>query len=311
MRTTILAAMAVAASTVLIGCDIEEFAGSSRFKEEFHYSYELKPGGRLSVESFNGSIEITGTDGDKVDISGTRYASTRELLSALQVDVVKTTDAVRIRAVRPSGRRGNMGASFTIRLPRKAEIERAETSNGSVRIEDVEGKARVVTSNGAVHALHLSGEVEATTSNGSIELTDSTGSAILKTSNGKISAMGVRGRFEAETSNASIEARVKEIDGALPLRLDTSNGAIRLTLEQNPRSEIRASTSNGSITLTAPSSFAARLKAGTSNGSISSAFNVGVEGGVKTKTRLEGTVNGGGPLVELDTSNGSINLEQL
>jgi DUF4097 and DUF4098 domain-containing protein YvlB len=311
MRTTILAAMTVAATSVLVGCDIEEFAGSSRFKEEFHYSYDLRPGGRLSVESFNGSIEIMGGTGDKVDISGTRYAATRELLSTLQVDVVKTDDAIRIRTVRPSGRRGNMGASYVIRLPRKVEIERAETSNGSVRIEDVEGRTRVVTSNGAVRALRLSGDIEASTSNGSIELNDSSGSAILKTSNGKITATGVRGRFEAETSNASIEARVLEVDGSLPLRLDTSNGAVRLTLEQSPRTDIRVSTSNGSITLTAPSSLAARLKAGTSNGSISSAFDVGSEGGVKTKTRLEGSLNGGGPVVELATSNGSINIEKL
>ncbi|MCW5976564.1 MAG: DUF4097 family beta strand repeat protein [Bryobacteraceae bacterium] len=311
MRTSILATMTIAAATILAGCDIEEFAGSSRFKEDFHYSYDLRPGGRLAVESFNGSIEITGGGGDKVEISGTRYASTRELLEALKVDVVQTDNSVRVRAIRPSGRRGNMGASFVIRLPRQVEIERAESSNGSIKIEDVEGRARLATSNGAIRAFRLNGDIEATTSNGSIELKESQGNAILRTSNGKITAMDIRGRFEAETSNASIEARVAELDGSRPLRLDTSNGAIRLTLEQTPKTDVRLSTSNGSITFVAPSSMAARLKAGTSNGSISSSFNVGPEGGVKTKNRLEGAVNGGGPLVELATSNGSINIEQL
>src|SRR5579871_5069839 len=30
------------------GCDIEDFGGFGRFTKDFHYSYELKPNGRLS-----------------------------------------------------------------------------------------------------------------------------------------------------------------------------------------------------------------------------------------------------------------------
>jgi len=36
------------------------FAGSSsRYKEDFHYSYPQTAGGRLVLENFNGSVEIT------------------------------------------------------------------------------------------------------------------------------------------------------------------------------------------------------------------------------------------------------------
>jgi len=66
-----------AALLALAGCDIDEaFADSQRFTEDFHHSYALKSGGRFELESFNGSVEISGWDQDKVEINGTKYAST-------------------------------------------------------------------------------------------------------------------------------------------------------------------------------------------------------------------------------------------
>lgn len=309
MRTRHLCILPVAAMTLLAACDLEEFAGSSRFKEEFHYSYKLNSGGRLAVESFNGSIEIQGWDKEEVEINGTRYASTKDLLSALKIDIVQSDDAVRIRTVRPSGRRGNMGASYVIHAPQQVELERIDTSNGRIHVEGIEGNARLRTSNGRVHVARLQGDVEVTTSNGRVELVETSGSAVLRTSNGSIKADGVRGHFEARTSNASIDAHLLEAGGSRPMKLHTSNGSVKLTMEQTPAGDIHASTNNGSITLYAPASLEVQLKADTSHGSISTEFDV--VGGVVKKTKLEGAVGGGGPLLELDTSNGSIKLLKL
>jgi hypothetical protein len=308
MRPILIAALAGAGLFVLAGCELDELAGSASVKEDFHYSHALKPGGRLAVETFNGSITISGWDREEVDISGTRQASSKELLDAMKIDIVPTAEAVRIRTVRPSGWRGNMGASFTIKAPRRLLVERAQSSNGSVHVEEIEGNVRLETSNGRIRAVRVRGDVEATTSNGSVELTECTGAANLKTSNGRIQADGVRGPFEATTSNAKIEARLLEVSGSLPTKLRTSNGAIQLTLEEPPKTDVVLTTSNGPITVRAPSSLAATVKASTSNGQISTSFRVA---GEKSKTRLEGTVGAGGPLLELATSNGSINLEPI
>jgi len=295
----------------LAGCDLEEFVGSARYKEDFRYSYELNSGGRLAVESFNGSIEIYGWDKEEAEITGTRYASSKELLDALEIDIVPSEDAVRIRAVRPSGRRGRMGASFTIHVPNRVELERITGSNGRIHVEATEGNARLKTSNGGVRLVRFQGDVEATTSNGSVDLAESGGSAVLKTSNGRIKADGVRGHFEASTSNGSIDARVVEADASRPTRLHSSNGSLRLTVESSPASDVHAITSNGSITLRLPASAKARVKASTRSSSITTDFDVAFEGGTKQKTRLEGTIGGGGPLLELSTSNGGIKLLKL
>lgn len=302
--------LAVGAGLLLpAGCQLEEVAGGARFKEDFHYSYHLKPGGRLAVETMNGSITVTGWEREEVDIAGTRYASSKEALEALKIDIVPTAEAVRIRTVRPSGRRGSMGASYTIRAPKRTMIERAVSSNGSIEIEAIQGNAVLETSNGRIRAARLEGDIEATTSNGAIELTGCSGAAILKTSNGRIQADGLRGPLEATTSNARIEARLLEASGSQPVKLRTSNGPIQLTLEKPPATDVVLTTSNGSITFRAPAPLAANVKASTSNGEISSGFDV--QGGERAKTRLTGTIGGGGPLVELETSNGDIRLEPL
>jgi DUF4097 and DUF4098 domain-containing protein YvlB len=293
----------------LAGCDFEEWGDTGRYKEDFHQSHALKSGGRLYVETLNGSIEVTGWDQETVDISGTKYASTQENLNALKIDIVATGDSVRIRTVRPSERRGNMGAKYFIKVPRKTALERLESSNGAVRVEDIEGPVRLRTSNGGLHVLRVRGDVEATTSNGGVELTEVLGRTVVKTSNGGIRASQVKGTFDVQTSNGGIRAELMDAEPGRPVRLASSNGSIELTMNRL-ENDIEASTSNSSITVRLPAAVAATLKAHTSNSSISSDFEVAARGEV-SKTHLEGTIGGGGRMVDLSTSNGSIKLVKM
>ena len=52
----------VASSLWLSSCYIGVGDWGEHFNKDFHSSYPLKPGGRLTVETFNGSVEITGWD---------------------------------------------------------------------------------------------------------------------------------------------------------------------------------------------------------------------------------------------------------
>ncbi len=296
---------------LLLGCDVVEIAGSARFREDFHYTYALKPGGRLSVENFNGSVEVRAWDKDEVDISGTKYASSEELLAALTIDVVATENFIQVRTVRPSGRRGNMGAKYVILAPRRIELDRIQSSNGSLTIEGLEGDARLKSSNGAIRVTDLSGDIEAETSNAAIELWGCDGSAVLDTSNGGIKADRVRGHFEATTSNAGVEATVAANGDSRPIRVRSSNGSVRLRFEQLPATDVYVTTSNAPITVSAPAALAVRLRASTSNAAIHTDFDVFVEAGQVGKSQLRGAIGGGGPLLELTTSNAGIQVKKL
>ncbi len=310
MRRILLSVWIGAGVVSLAGCEFENFVDSDRFKEDFSYSYPLKSGGKLSVENFNGSVEITGWEKDSVQVTGTKNAATEELLQAIKIDIVPSADAVRIRTIRPSERRGNMGARYVIRVPFKTELERVESSNGQIRVEGVEGMARLRSSNGSVKVWKAHGPLEATTSNASIDVQEFSGSAVLKTSNGSIKADGIRGYFEATTSNASIDARLLEIEGARPIKLGSSNGSITLALEALKGNDIIANTSNAGITVKLPSAIGAQVKASTTNSSITTDFDVSVRG-TQSKNQLEGTIGSGGPTLDLSTSNGSIKLLRL
>ena len=292
-----------------VGCDIEDFDSSDHYNADFHYG-PYKSVTRLTVENFNGSIELSGWDQDSVEISGVKHAGTKEMLDNLKIDVVNAGNSVQIRTVRPSERRGNMGAKYVIKVPRKIELERISSSNGSVRVTDIEGPARLRTSNGGIHATNLKGSLDAQTSNGGVEVLDLEGAAVLKTSNGRVHAEGVRGTLEAETSNGGINVHLTNAESGRPVKLETSNGSIDLTVDKTTQNDVHASTSNGGITVHMPPSIGARVQAHTSNGSISSDFEVQVKGQI-SKHSLDGTIGSGGPLLDLSTSNASIHLVKL
>ncbi|HTQ56901.1 MAG TPA: DUF4097 family beta strand repeat-containing protein [Bryobacteraceae bacterium] len=308
-----LLALPVAAGLLAcVGCDIDDWdvGGSERYTQDFHYSYPLQPGGRLTVENSNGSVEISGWDQNTVDISGTKYARTPELRDELKIEIDHSSDAVSIRTVRPSSRRGNMGAKYIIKVPRRTQLDRIVSSNGSIHALDVEGPARLRTSNGGVRAENLRGSLDAQTSNGGIDVQNLEGSASLHTSNGRVHAEDVRGSVEADTSNGGIHVRLVKPESGRPVKLETSNGSIELTMEAFNQNEIHASTSNGGITVRLPGQIAADLNAHASNSSISTEFEVATQGALE-KHHLEGKIGAGGPAIDLDTSNGSIRLLKM
>lgn len=292
------------------GCDIEELVSqASRFREDFSYRYPLKPGGAFSLDNFNGSVEVLGWEKEEVQVSGVKYAANERALQELRIQADVGPGAVRIRTVEPSERRGGAGARFLVRVPRQVELEHVVTSNGSIRVEDVKGDARLETSNGAITLRQLEGRVQAKTSNGSIIADQLSGDAVLRTSNGSIRLDRLQGALEASTSNASITARVTKPASNRPITLQTSNGSIDFTLGEINQNEVILTTSNASITARLPASLKARLKAQTSNGSIHSDFEILTRS--LSKTFVEGDIGGGGPMIQLTTSNGSIRLLSL
>jgi hypothetical protein len=273
----------------LTGCGIEQWGDSNRYQADFHQSHPMKSGDRLYIENFNGSVEIAGWDQQTADISGTKYASAEAILEALKIDVVASGDSIRVRTVRPSGHRGNMGARYVIRVPRGARLEQIQSSNGSLRIRDIDSAARLETSNGAIEVASVGGPIT------------------MHTSNGAIRADGVERGIEGTTSNAGIRVVLGKVEERRPVRLTTSNGSVELAVDDLGGGDVVVRTSNASITARLPQSVAADVKVRTSNGGLTNEFESSFQGRAE-KYSLDGTIGGGGPLLSLSTSNGSIRL---
>jgi DUF4097 and DUF4098 domain-containing protein YvlB len=307
MRSILLPLMAI----FLAGCDemdLSGLGGTDRYREDFHYSFPLTTGGTVRLDNFNGAVEISGWDRNTVEIDGTKYAKTEFRLKEMKIDIVPSASSIAIRTIPPIDRFGNAGARYTIHVPKKTVLAGIVSSNGSIRVEGIEGDTHLRTSNGSVHATMLVGPLDVQTSNGSVDVSEINGDTTLHSSNGTIRADVRKGRFGASTSNGSITAHLRDADSG-PVRLSSSNGHIELTMDA--AREVHATTTNSSITVRMPSSAAARVDAHTSNASITCDFDVSVRGGQMSKHHLEGTIGSGGPTLDLGTSNGSIKLLRL
>ena len=294
---------------LLAGCDAADWGDSRKYTEDFSYTYDLQPGGRLSVENFNGGVEVYAWDQPKVEITGTKFAAREEDLARIKIDISSAPNRIQIRTVRPTegSRRGSLGARYRIAVPRKTSLERVESSNGPVRVEGLEGEGRITTSNGPVRLTRHMGNVNLTTSNGPVDIHEVQGVINVTTSNGPVTADSLKGHLEATTSNGPIKVDITETQADRPLRLRTSNGPIQLALAARPASDVIATSSNGPITVRVGDNAGLRLKARTSNSRVQS--DLPVTGVVEqSKSRLEGTIGGGGPLLELTTSNGPIRI---
>src|SRR5215471_14589296 len=96
------AAAVAVAFLALTGCiEMGDWGDNERFKEDFHKTFPLDSGGAVTVDNYNGSIEILGWDQNSVEVTGTKYAATKDLLDQLKIEMEGEPRAVRIRSIRP------------------------------------------------------------------------------------------------------------------------------------------------------------------------------------------------------------------
>ncbi len=135
--------------------------------------------------------------------------------------------------------------------------------------------------------LPRSADLDVRTVNGEIEITGMAGEIRLRSTNGGIAVFDSAGSVSASTTNGGIKVELDELSGE-GMEFETTNGAIRVDLPATARASVNARTTNGSI---------------------DTDFAVAVRGTVR-RNRLEGDINGGGPRIDLRTTNGSIRLRE-
>lgn len=125
----------------------------------------------------------------------------------------------------------------------------------------------------------------------------------VSTVNGRLVVEGTRGRLEASTVNGS----VRIVNAGGELEAETVNGSVDVELtELGASDEVRISTVNGSVELDLPDDAAMNVKARTTNGRIRSDLPIAMN--EMSRNKLAGQINGGGALLSVSTTNGSIKI---
>lgn len=121
--------------------------------------------------------------------------------------------------------------------------------------------------------------------NGNIQVRDMTGDLRLETTNGRIRGVNLSGSTRAESTNGEVDLDYASLG---------ENGVI-------------AETTNGRVVVTMPKTQKARISVRVTNGGIDT-DNLTLETSEKSRKRLTATVNGGGPEVRLETTNGGVSI---
>ena len=111
------------------------------------------------------------------------------------------------------------------------------------------------------------------------------------------------GKIDAETTNGGIVAR--EVGG--PIEATTTNGGVEVELTQVARGGVKLECTNGGIKLRLPSDAAATISASVANGGID-ADGLKLETTDSSRRSLEARMNGGGPMIKIEGTNGGIKL---
>jgi Putative adhesin len=297
----------VAGTCSLAGCgDLGPF---DRYREDFHFSQAFQPNGRLEVENFNGSVDVASWDRNTIDVSGTKYAPSKDQMDRLKIDFHVDGGIAYVKVQRQDSINwgGGYGAKFLIRVPKATALSRVKTTNGGVTVEDVDGGGHVLSTNGRVLLARVNGDYDLETTNGGIELDQCQGAIRAHTTNGSVRGQLSAGAINAGTTNGPIDVTLRKTKRGDPLRVETTNGSVTLIIGELNDNEVSASSTNGSITLRLPSSPNARLEARNSTSSITNeVLPFAVED--QSKHRLTGKFGDGGPLIQLHTSNGGIHI---
>jgi hypothetical protein len=131
----------------------------------------------------------------------------------------------------------------------------------------------------------------------------------LRTSNGRVALTGLQGEVRASTVNGGIEGRGLDVTS---LEATTVNGGVdvELTSALTSTGSVTLEAVNGGVELALPGGSQASVVARVTNGGINTSGLDFQTTGEQTRRRFEGTLNGGGARVSLQTTNGGVRLSK-
>jgi DUF4097 and DUF4098 domain-containing protein YvlB len=243
-------------------------------------------GGNIQVDDTDGRDALLRTSGGKV-IAGNIKGNA--LIIATEV------------------RTGNIGGNAEVR-----------GSGGRLQVGNVNGNAEFFTSGGDITTGIIRGRVKAESGSGSITIQESNGDVIVTTREGDIASNYVHGTFNGETGSGNI--RLERVGSSVHAMTGVGDIFFRFNPEK-PSSDLRikAEAALGNITMFLPKKMKATIVATVEKPALAvkgiisdfplvNAFRSLIPGGPE---RQRAVINGGGNMVDVHTSAGTINIRDL
>ena len=325
--------------------------------EDIVETFPVTAGGRLTIDTDCGGIDIQSTEDDTVSVRIQRAAQIKanrraaEILKNLDVQIAHEAADVKIEAKftgdarRWQKRQNDLDVQFDILVPRHYNLDlktacddiavanitgdvNAETFKAGLRLQDIIGRIDAITSIGNIDLKAFNGDVMLQTKAGNITLADGNGDVKAKTSGGNVQAVQVIGAVNGQTTAGNVTVRgckggaeLKTAGGSIkvendgPVLAKTSGGSIRCQLQETTTSQnllLDLETMGGGVNVSLVPDIAATVEAKVLGGSVTTEFPVTADASRPVKPdQLQGTINGGGPLLKLRSVGGNIILRKV
>lgn len=217
------------------------------------------------------------------------------LAAGASLEIRNTNGQIEVEAVD-----GNTVSILAERIARAATDQAAKDAAESLEIRDtVSDGGVVIDARTSMSGIVLGGSrqvkfhikapkatrLRLSNTNGAIDVRATSGALNLSTTNGRIRGAGLTG----------------------PARAETTNGDVDLDFVVMPAGGITAETTNGAVVIRLPTDARARIEARVTNGGID-ADGLPLDVTEQSRRRLSATMNGGGPEIRVDTTNGGVRI---
>ena len=272
-------------------------AGSS---VDFSKQLTVAPGGKLTVDADRGDISITASEKSIMEIHVERTIDdpnsekARKILKEEDLEINQDNGNVTIRSKKPPGLKSRGGllsfgeksdlkVQYTITLPQKFDLN-LQTFGGDINVSGIKGIVQANTLGGDLVFDDLDGKVDGNTAGGTIKAT------------------GCKNELKLHTAGGDIQ--IEDFSG-LKVQAETLGGSVDADFASAPKAGCELHTMGGNVEVKLPSDAKVTLEAEAIGGNVKTDLPLTKDGDTE-KSKLHGTLNGGGALIKLGTMGGSI-----
>ncbi len=285
----------------------------------------------LDVQSGSGNITVHEGNSNSVVVHGRVKASESwfgggglsadEKVKRIEQNppIEQNGNSIRIGHIQDEALRNNISISYDVTVPKDTSLQ-GSTGSGDERISDINGPVRARSGSGNITISAIGAEVRANAGSGDLTITNVKGHTYTETGSGNIHASEIAGGFDGragsgditfdQTSSGSVHAET----GSGNIRLHNVAGGVEagtgsgdIEVQGKMDSDWRIHSGSGEIQVKLPSDAKFSINARSSSGTVEVNHPVTMQGALK-RNHIEGTVNGGGTMLDLSTGSGGIRV---
>ena len=320
---------------------------AQRLEEVVSRHFLLMEGGLVSVTNPRGNIRIQSWGKDYVEVAATKVVegSNEErmntVLERIRVEFTATQDSLHMKTDLGESRfktfflidriwnffsSTRAWVDCQVWVPSEVNVL-SKTASGNSSIQGIQGDIKSEGVSGKVEFFSIRGNIEATTISGKMELAEVEGNVNLRSRSGNMYLDQVKGYIFARSIKGkvqmnSVEGTIRGLTVGGKIVMKKMRGVVELA--ETTRGDIETElvevaddwlgmifySVSGDIEVSLPRDLGANLGIKTVTGRITCDFTISTRGQFEPGT-LGGPINGGGPLLEIETTDGDIFVRQI